>query len=149
MAQIPLANGGCATVDDADLPIVSSFAWRGQTSPSGIYVVSGDGLLMHRLILNAPDGVMVDHINGNPSDNRRENLRLCTHAENMRNRKIAKHNKCGLKGVYQDTRKKKWRAEIVVDGKRFTLGSHATKELAHAAYCAAAKSLHGQFARFE
>jgi hypothetical protein len=87
----------------------------------------------------------VDHINGDPSDNRRENLRICTHAENMMNRKMHKSNAIGIKGVYQN--RNKFRAQIRVNGKVYRLGSFCTPQDAGAAYLAAASKLHGEFVR--
>jgi len=101
--------------------------------------------LLHRVISGAVDGQFVDHINGDPSDNRRENLRICTHAENMMNRKMHKSNAIGIKGVYQN--RNKFRAQIRVNGKVYRLGSFCTPQDAGAAYLAAASKLHGEFVR--
>jgi hypothetical protein len=89
-----------------------------------------------------PEGV-VDHINGDRSDNRIANLRDCSHVENARNRKC--HSISGLKGVVAHGRK--WKASIAVDGRDHYLGLFTTKEEAGAAYDAAARRLHGEFAR--
>jgi len=102
---------------------------------------------LHRLIADCPEGMMVDHINGNTLDNRRSNLRVCTHAENMRNRKIHKNNKSGFKGVYLDRITGKWKAQIRNNRKRFYLGSYETPEEASKAYLDAAERLHGEFFR--
>ena len=61
----------------------------------------------------------IDHINGNRLDNRRSNLRLCTHAENMRNIRIQKNNTSGYKGVSYYTKIKKWVASCEINGKRY------------------------------
>jgi len=89
----------------------------------------------------------VDHINGDERDNRISNLRIATHSENMRNRKINKNNKSGLKGASWCKSNLKWAACICLNTKRINLGYYETKELAHAAYCDASIKLHGQFAR--
>lgn len=90
----------------------------------------------------------VDHIDGDPSNDCWSNLREATHAENMRNRKRAKHNQTGLKGVYPDGRGK-WRAEIRFDRHRYSLGTFSDPHLGHRAYTEAARRLHGKFARSE
>jgi hypothetical protein len=78
----------------------------------------------HRFLTSAPDGLFVDHINGNTLDNRRSvNLRLCTNAENQQNRKGApRHHQHGIRGVTWHKRFGKWQARIQVDGKRIYLG---------------------------
>ena len=103
-------------------------------------------VLMHRLIVGAKKGQHVDHINGNTLDNRRENLRLCTHAENMRNRDGSRFSASGVKGVHKDG--DRWRATLEVNGQRLFLGHYDDIELAAAAYRAAATYHHGRFARF-
>ncbi len=75
----------------------------------------------------------IDHINGDPSDNRASNLRLVSHAENMRNLKICVKNTSGIMGVGLDKWTGKWRALITVGGKRHCLGRFFTKESAIAA----------------
>lgn len=102
-------------------------------------------LLLHREIMKAPPGLCVDHINGDPLDNRRANLRLCTHAQNMKNRRLHRNNTSGFKGVWR--RRNRWRAEIKVEGQRISLGTFATIEEAAAAYAEGAHRFHGEFAR--
>jgi hypothetical protein len=83
-----------------------------------------------------------DHIDGDPANNRIENLREVTHQENMQNRRTASaHNKARLLGVSWCPRNRKWRANLGVDGKTLYLGLHTTPEAAHEAYLAA-KRLH-------
>jgi len=83
----------------------------------------------------------IDHINGDPSDNRFVNLRDVSQSENIQNLYAAKsHNKLGLLGVVRD--KKKFAARIVVDGKRLSLGNFACPQDAHEAYVKAKKHYH-------
>jgi len=107
-------------------------------------------ILLHREIMACSNDRVIDHINGNVLDNRRNNLRECSLAENLRNRKTHKNNRTGLKGVYCDQRRKNkpWHAQIRVDGKKVYLGSFAASAEAFAAYVAAARKYHGEFARF-
>jgi len=100
---------------------------------------------MHREIINAPADLQVDHINGNGLDNRRENLRLCTNAENARNRRLSKNNTTGYKGVDLDANR--YRAQIRVGQKFVYLGRFDDPIEAAKAYDAAAREHYGEFAR--
>ena len=88
----------------------------------------------------------VDHINGNPLDNRKSNLRICTNAENQRNRGVNKNNTSGYKGVCWAKQNKKWKARIKHNGKLIHLGYYKDKEEAARAYDKKAKELHGEYA---
>ena len=104
---------------------------------------------LHHLIMSTPEGMHTDHINGDPLDNRKENLRICTHAENQHNYGPQKNSILGLKGVYADRRVGRTRvfiAEIRALNKRYYLGRYPTAEEAARAYDAKAKELHGEFA---
>jgi hypothetical protein len=90
-------------------------------------------------------GEMVDHKDNNPLNNRRENLRLSGYGSNNRNTKRYVNNKSGYKGVCWDAKSKKWRAYVNFEKKRTNLGVFDTIEDAHAAYCAKARELHGEF----
>jgi hypothetical protein len=89
----------------------------------------------------------IDHIDGNPSNNRIENLRLASHSQNGFNMKLPRHSTTGLKGVTYDKRKLLWRAYITVHKKRIWLGDFSSAEKAHAVRVAAAQELHGDFVR--
>ncbi|MBU2859359.1 hypothetical protein HF290_02705 [Acidithiobacillus ferrooxidans] len=104
-------------------------------------------LYMHRLIFNAPAGLQVDHRDGNGLNNIRSNLRLATRLENGKNRRMQSNNACGLKGVCQRKDNDKWVATIRVEGRNLHLGTFSTADEAHAAYCAASASYHGEFGR--
>jgi hypothetical protein len=104
-------------------------------------------VLLHRFITNCPFGKQVDHVSGDTLDNRRENLRFCTHAENTRNAQKRKDNKSGFKGVSWQGQKKKWRACISVNSKNKHLGLFTTAEAAHEAYVVASQKYHGEFGR--
>lgn len=89
----------------------------------------------------------VDHINGNPSDNRWCNLREATPSQNQRNHRISSRNTSGFKGVHR-TANGKWRAMIRHGGKKVHIGIYDKPDEAYAAYCEAAKEKHGEFANF-
>ena len=108
MKQIPLTQGKFSIVDDEDFPLLSQFKWYAHLEHGYFYATRASSrdkvtgkqkvISMSRFIMNAPKGMLVDHKNGDTLDNRRKNLRICTHAENGRNRtKI--NNKHGFKGL--------------------------------------------------
>lgn len=101
---------------------------------------------LHRLILGEPSG-HVDHINGNSLDNRKSNLRVCSHTENMYNRGVQSNNVLGYKGVGKQAAGKGYTARITAGGKCKCLGTFKTAELAAEAYNEAALKLHGPFAK--
>lgn len=90
---------------------------------------------------------MLDHVNGQPDDNRICNLREASRAENGMNRQRGKNNKSGYKGVHWHANNRSWRAQITACGRQRFLGSYSSAEEAHQAYVAAARELHGEFAR--
>lgn len=88
---------------------------------------SGDDLkcLMHRYVLDAPKGMVVDHINGDGLDNRRENLRVCTQSQNRINAdRLPHHNATGVIGVCWNTATQKWLAYICKNYKQMLLGNY-------------------------
>jgi hypothetical protein len=148
MAEIFTACGKRVLIDDADLAAVSRYRWhvgsrcyiRASTGRQGRHVT------LHTMLMGTPAGMVVDHINGDTLDNRRANLRVCTVSDNLKNRKRSKANRSGFKGVYR-AKRGGWVAEIKSDRMKYRLGYFPSAELAHEAYCAAAKRLHGPFAR--
>lgn len=98
-----------------------------------------------RLIVSCPSGMVVDHINGDKKDNRRENLRVCTQQENLVNRCLGKNNTSGYRGVYWHNGM--WVAEIKHRGVKFFLGRHETPEDAARAFNQKATELRGANAR--
>jgi hypothetical protein len=114
--------------------------------------------VLSRVIMDCPDDMQVDHINHDPTDNRRCNLRICTRYENRRNGRKQRQSKTRFKGVvYHDCRiwdatakegKNKWRAYTRVFGKRIWLGYHETEEQAAMAYNAYAAKEFKEFACF-
>lgn len=156
MAVIRTSKGEEILVDEEDVDLVGKWTWRkigkGYVARS-IYDKSKPSRrtnqYLHRFLLGLSDGdgLIVDHINGNPLDNRRENLRLCTVQENGWNSKIRSHNKSGFKGVFLDRRSGRWAACIKIAGKQRFLGLFPRADLAHEAYAAEAKKNFGDFAR--
>lgn len=143
---LELSNGGFTLVDQADLPLVQDETWRHKRDGRHIYVFNGHGLRMHRVLLDAPDGMLVDHVNGNGLDNRRSNLRLCTQQENQRNRQHGLGVHSRFRGVTLHTKSGRWQAQIKVDGKSLYLGLFDDEREAARAYDAAAREHFGEFA---
>ncbi len=116
-----------------------------------IITINGGRYLAHRLVWLLIYGEWpseeIDHKNGDPGDNRLENLRAATHAQNMRNCRNRSTNTSGLKGVRWRPDKSKWVARIQHEGKDIHIGYFSTAEEAYAAYCSAAAQYHGEFAR--
>lgn len=117
------------------------------TSPRGHsqgYVRFGEHYA-HRLVMNAPDGMEVDHINGDRLDNRKQNLRLAKHEQNMWNKPPTKANKTGVVGVHRNSRGK-WVAQVSIGGKAYHVGTYEDKDQAVSSRDNFALKLHGEFA---
>lgn len=149
--SITLTRGQVALVDDQDrhLADLSWIAKPIERRSGGFYAYRMEGrtsLYMHRLILNAPRGMLVDHVNGNGLDNRRSNIRLATRSQNVTNRVAT--SEIGFRGVERTYRiAKPWRA-CLYDGKQRTVvGRYATAIEAAAAYDRAALAKYGSFAK--
>lgn len=133
MRKIRLTNcDGYAVVSDEDFLDVSQYSWRKMSKGyiSRTYKIGKNkykSQYMHRFIMNAPDGYEVDHLNHKRADNRRENLRICTTAENAMNRSIRSDNTSSHIGVNWIGWLKKWRAYVTRSGKQVHLGVYKQK----------------------
>jgi len=144
--EIQLTKGQVALVDDEDYEKLSTTKWRAVSYGYAISIDGEKGLLMHRVIMNAKKGEIVDHKNHNTSDNRKENLRIVTHAQNMMNRK--RNSNCTLpKGVEKVLNR--YRACISKDGKKIHLGTYSSISEAAKVYNKKAVELFGEFAWIE
>lgn len=155
MREIPLRCGRVALVDDEDYAALCIYKWRANECGYVVRTVRNSGrstpMRMHRQILSLAPGVPADHINGNRLDNRRSNLRLCTWRQNAMNRGKRRWRR-GIPAQSQFigvTRGHggRWRACIKRDGRQAYLGSFAEEIEAARAHDAAARELHGEFAR--
>lgn len=146
---IPLTQGKFAIVDAEDYEELSKYKWCVSKYRRTYYAVRGSGgrhVKMHRMLLNAPAGLMVDHRDLNGLNNRKSNLRLCTNKENVRNSRPSLGKTSRYKGVYRDKREKKFIARIEVDGKRYCLGYFDDEIEAAIAYDIKAMLFFGEFA---
>lgn len=153
MKVIELTKGYKALVDDADYEALSQYRWHALDcigrviAVRAIYNPNGAPrrVYMHRIIANTPDGMETDHINGDTLDNRRANLRTCTHQENTRNAKPRAHSS-KYKGVAYSRQAHKWIAQIRHNNKLIYLGAFDDEADAARAYDDRAIKLFGEFA---
>lgn len=147
--KIPLTQGKRALVDDVDYARVNALAWHAVRIRGKWYAARRVPHMtyLHRFILNAPSGVLVDHINGDTLDCRRANLRFATALENQRNRGPQRNNQSGYKGVIFNRENRKFQARIQTHGKKTHIGYFASAEEAARAYDKFARVIHGEFAK--
>lgn len=127
MDYIPLSKGrGVAVVDSQDYEWLCKYQWYSTYNGYARTSIGGKTVGMHRLIMDAPPGKDVDHINFVKMDNRRENLRLCSRSENKLNN--------NAKGYSWHKQSQKWHARITIDYKDIHLGLFDTEEEASEAY---------------
>jgi len=140
MRRLQLTQGYFAIVDDDDYERLSRYNWYARKSGNAVYAsrcIRRNGikttLSLHCEILGKIPGLVIDHINGDGLDNRKENLRHVTTRQNAQNRHAEKSSK--YPGVFWDSHAKRWRAMIKVNGKKKYLGSHNEEKEAFNAYC--------------
>ncbi len=169
MKEIILTGGHVVLVDDCDYEKVSAFKWKAdkrqtsngvkvyafrtitklrydKLSPTTVTGTRKTSLYMHKFILQYEAPFVCDHIDGNPLNNQRSNLRICSQAENAQNSFSKRRNKTSVyKGVF--SRYGKWAAMIRHNYKGISLGVFANEIDAALAYDAAAKRIFGAFAK--
>lgn len=132
--ELTLSSGHMALIDSENAALVLGYRWHLHT---GGYAISsrrdGSGkahtVYMHRLIIDAPGHLHVDHINGNKLDNRRANLRLATCSQNLQNIHQKTRNKFGYRGVCPSGRlNRPYQAQLTLNGKSIKLGRFKTVE---------------------
>ena len=145
--RIKLTQGKYAIVDEDMYKWLSQYRWHLTTQGNRHYacgIVGGKKVYMHRLIMNAPKGMQVDHINHNTLDNRRFNLRICTCKQNIHNSlpRIGTSNYKGAHYINDRNRKKNWMVFL----QHKYIGRYKTEIEAARAYDKAAKELYGEYA---
>jgi hypothetical protein len=154
--RIPLTKDKFAIVDPDDYYWLKKFKWFASKNGATYYAKRNVyswansrrcSVAMHRLIIKAPDYLVVDHINYNGLDNREANLRLATHKQNTRHViRTMNPGSSKYKGVSWYTREKVWAVKIMADGKTIRIGYFKDEVEAAKAYDTAAKKYHGEFA---
>jgi hypothetical protein len=150
MPEMTIRHGLKVIVDEQDVHLFDHRTWY---FSNGMVAVGTNKngkfkrYYLGREIMQCPIGLIVDHINGNPLDNRRVNLRICTREQNNRNRGPHKENL--YKGVSKsrNTTSKIWKVQIKMDGKSVHLGYFEDQKEAAKVYDKAAKEYYGEFAR--
>lgn len=147
MREIPLGRSNLvALVDEEDYERIAAHKWHTRVDRRAIRWADGANsrrVLMHREVVSAPDGVIVDHANGDTLDNRRSNLRICTAAQNAWNVRAVRGKR--FKGV-QRYEPNRWRARIRINGHLTHIGSFGSEVEAALAYDVIARQLFGEFA---
>lgn len=155
MRKIHLIRDKFVLVDDVDYVRLSAFKWILSTSGYAVRSIATPGkyangkgrrklVYMHRELMGAVSGQMIDHINRDQLDNRRKNLRFCSSSENHVNSKVYKNNSTGYRGVYRQY--KKWTARLNFRKNKFLLGTFDTKKEAVEARRSAEEKILGEFA---
>lgn len=144
-AEIVLYNNNCeeiarALIDIEDIDKVKDCKW----CLSHGYVYDGK-IRLHRLIMDCPEDMVVDHINHNPLDNRKSNLRVCTQQQNCMNTGLRGSNTSGTIGVCWDNKANKWMARINFNNRAIFLGYYDNIDEAIQARKQAEADLFGEY----
>lgn len=157
--KIPLSQGKEAIIDECDAPDILPFRWHAQHrrrkscgdvwyAARNVKTSKGFTIIkMHRVIMNAPAGFDVDHIDSNGLNNTRKNLRVCTKSQNAQNSRKRKGTSSRFVGVDYRRDIEKWQARVKSNNVRVHLGCFENEIQAASAYNAKAKELFGQYAR--
>lgn len=143
---VPLTQGKFAIISTEDSDRVLDHKWHARTTGGIWYAVNKNKGLLHRFILDYPEGP-VDHINGDGLDCQRSNMRLVSYSQNRMNSRLNSRNKSGFRGVSWNKNESKWQASICLNGKATWLGYYEDINDAASAYAAAAEELFGEYRR--
>lgn len=150
-ATIAMPSGHEALIDLEDVDSVSTYRWHAIPLRDTTYSatsIAGKRIYLHRLVMKAPKGMEVHHINHNGLDNRKSNLVIVTHQQNLFHQKLSRKNTSGYRGVCKVRRDGYWKAQIKHNQLVFHLGTFQTKEEAAAAWNRKALELFGDTIEF-
>ena len=155
--KIPLTKGEFAIVDPEDYERLAKFKWHLSESPTGSHAARWQRIWpggyrkkiwMHREVIDVPEHLLCDHVNGNGLDNRAANLRPATVSQNLCNRpKTKARTRSKYKGLEWDKIQRKWKVRIQCNGRKTYLGSFSNEIDAAKAYDEKAKELFKEYAR--
>lgn len=143
-------------VDDEDYDWLNQWKWYPCRDRDGLYALRSKRdyvakthtqIYLHRVLMKAPPGSLVDHKDGNPLNNQKENLRFCTPLQNSQNCSKRSGTTSRFKGVHFCSRDKRWRASIRANSKKIYIGQYTDEVKAAIAYNDAAVKYYGEFAR--
>ena len=149
VAEIELPCGNKAIVDKDDYKWLSRWKWKYQAGGVRRWASENGkqfNILMHREIMKCPAGMEIDHINRNPLDNRKHNLRITTRQGNCMNVGPMKNRSSKYKGVHWHKKKQRWIAKITKDRKTIHIGTYLNEIYAAGKYDQKARELFGEFA---
>ena len=148
--EIQLTQGKVAIVDDDMFDYLNQWKWYANNNYVGRSITVSKNkqkhILIHRFIMKPDKGMLIDHLDGNPLNNQKNNLRICTHSDNMRNCKISIKNTSGYKGVSFVKKKNKYKSAIKFNKRKIYLGYYIDPIDAARAYNTAAIKYFGEFA---
>jgi len=153
VAYVPLTQGHEAIIDAEDVSLVEGYNWYARQDGLTAYAIRNSGLrpnsytvLMHRVITSADCGTMVDHVDGDGLNNRRQNLRFATAQQNQQNQRKTANCASKFKGVTFHKPSQKWIARIRISGHLHYIGQFLDEDSAARAYDERAVSVAGEFA---
>jgi len=153
--EIQLTQGQIAIVDDEDFDWLDQWKWKASKQRNNDWYAARrprrgnrkkGHIFMHRLILNPSEGMQTHHIDHNGLNNQRANLRIVTAAQNQYNQRPQKKKSSHFKGVHWASDRRKWRAQIMVNGRTYRLGQFLSECEAAKAYDNAALRYFGEYA---
>lgn len=128
--SIALNCGKVTLVDDDDYALASGYRWTLKRNAHCQYAwgwANGKKIFLHRFLLNPKPTELIDHVDGNGLNNSRSNLRVVTPSQNQSNRQKWVPGTSTHRGIHWDDGRKRWRARVQIDGKRYLLGSFKTE----------------------
>jgi hypothetical protein len=149
--ELSLTQGQVAYIDDEDYERCKNNKWHAFLSATGRFyaarTVHDRKQYLHHFLLGYLNGLEIDHIDGNPLNNRKANLRFVTHQQNHMNRLPRRNTTSKYKGVHFHKKSNRWRAAIKKDGKYIEIGTFKKEDDAARCYDLVAKKLFGEFCR--